>query len=48
MTKEQWAVLKAAKTWHKWLTVGGRGADYFTYCRAFKRLERAVKRLVKQ
>jgi hypothetical protein len=45
MTKAQWAVIRAAKEWHKWLTAGMRGADYRAYCRAFKRLERAAKRL---
>lgn len=45
MTKQQWAVIKAAKRWHHWLTIGGKGADYHAYCRAFKALARATGRL---
>ena len=45
MTRAQWRVLKAAKEWHHWLTVGGRGADYHRYCRAFERLKRACNSL---
>lgn len=45
MTKKQWAVIKAAKEWHRWLTIGGKGADYHRYTAAFKRLARATKAL---
>jgi len=45
MTKEQWAVLKAAKNWYKHLKYTP-GNGYFDYCKSFKQLERAVSKLV--
>jgi hypothetical protein len=47
VTKREWAVIRAAKEWFRWLEMAPTGADYHTYHRKFTALRKAVRKLVR-